>query len=90
MSYALTQFGVTHTINENTMVVHGKTSLTGNQTFNSFNDHRIIMALTIASLKTKGDITITNIEHIKKSYPTFFEEFEALGGTINIAKEEHL
>lgn len=53
-------------------------------TVDSFNDHRITMALSIAAIKATGDITITNAQSINKSYPTFFEDYNTLGGASNV------
>lgn len=53
-------------------------------TVDSFNDHRITMALSIAAIKATGDITITNAQSINKSYPTFFEDYNMLGGASNV------
>lgn len=46
---------------------------------NSYNDHRIQMAASIASILTDG-IMIKNIRAYKKSYPSFYEDFKKLGG----------
>ena len=82
MSSVLDAFGVQYKVLEDTMEICGQESFEGNKTIDSFNDHRIIMAITIASLKTKGSLTIKNAQHIQKSYPNFFEEFQRLGGDI--------
>lgn len=47
----------------------------------SANDHRIAMAAAIAATAACGDITIMNAECVKKSYPSFWEEFRRLGGS---------
>ncbi len=47
---------------------------------NSYNDHRIVMAVAIASTKSKAPIIIKGAESVDKSYPGFFGEFNALGG----------
>lgn len=47
---------------------------------NSYNDHRIVMAVAIASTKSKAPIIIKDAESVDKSYPGFFDEFNALGG----------
>ncbi len=87
ISTILTQCDVIHTVEDNTMIIEGRERLKGNQTFDSFNDHRIVMALIVASLKFDGPISITNAQAINKSYPQFFDVFKALKGTI-ISKEE--
>jgi len=47
---------------------------------NSYNDHRIVMAVAIASTKSKAPIIIKGAESVDKSYPGFFGEFNTLGG----------
>ncbi len=49
---------------------------------NSYNDHRIVMATSIASTFCKDDVVILSAEAVNKSYGTFFEDFESLGGEI--------
>jgi 3-phosphoshikimate 1-carboxyvinyltransferase len=49
-------------------------------TIDSVNDHRIAMALAIASTKSIAPITITGAECVEKSYPDFWSEFERLSG----------
>ena len=48
----------------------------------SHNDHRVVMALAMASLKMDGDLVIENAEAITKSFPNFFDVFESLGGIV--------
>ena len=43
------------------------------------NDHRIAMALSIAALGAKDEITIKGAECVRKSYPSFFEDLRSLG-----------
>ena len=49
-----------------------------------YNDHRIVMALAMASVRCSGTITLTDRESINKSYPTFFDDMEKLGGKIHV------
>ncbi len=51
----------------------------------SNNDHRIVMALSIASLLCEKSININNTSAVSKSYPNFFEVLSKLGGKINKA-----
>ena len=46
----------------------------------SWNDHRIAMAIAIASTKTIGDIRLMGADAVKKSYPMFWDDFNKLGG----------
>lgn len=67
---------------EDGLVINGKESLKGG-VVDSWNDHRIAMALAIASIKSTGDISITNSDVVNKSYPHFWEDFKSLGGKIH-------
>ncbi len=62
--------------------IRGKKSLKGGQV-DSWNDHRIAMALAIASIKCSEEVTITNSEVVNKSYPHFWEDFKSVGGQID-------
>lgn len=62
---------------EDGMIIHGKTSLRGNDV-NSYGDHRIGMMLAVASCIVDGKIAIENSEAVAVSYPNFFEQLEAL------------
>ena len=57
--------------------------LTGG-TVDACGDHRIVMAAAIAALRCTGDVTITGAEAVRKSYPSFFDEYKALGGIVNV------
>lgn len=57
--------------------------LTGG-TVESFGDHRIVMAATIASTRCKEPVIINEARAVDKSYPSFFEDIKALGGKINV------
>ena len=46
---------------------------------NSFNDHRIVMASSIAVSLLDGQLIIEGAEAVNKSYPTFFDDFKVLG-----------
>ena len=64
------------------LVIHGKEQLRGG-TVDSWNDHRITMALSIASIKCTEPVEIINSGAVKKSYPEFFKDFLMLGGIVN-------
>lgn len=50
------------------------------------NDHRIVMASAIASTMADGEITITGVEAVAKSYPDFWTDFASLGGNIEFER----
>ncbi|MBR6633140.1 MAG: 3-phosphoshikimate 1-carboxyvinyltransferase [Clostridia bacterium] len=43
-------------------------------------DHRIVMATALASTLCDGEVIINGAEAVTKSYPSFFEDYEKLGG----------
>lgn len=61
------------------MIIDGTGSLCGGKV-DGFGDHRIVMSATIASLICTDKVEITGAEAVKKSYPTFFDDFKKLGG----------
>lgn len=67
---------------KDTMTITGVKTLKGSLELDSHNDHRIVMALAIASLVCESDIKIKNAGAIKKSYPHFFEAFASVGGKV--------
>ena len=46
------------------------------------NDHRIAMTAAVAATRCENPITLQGAECVNKSYPSFWEEYEALGGRI--------
>lgn len=49
-----------------------------------YNDHRIVMAFSIAALKAQGETVISDALSINKSYPKFFEDYASLGGKADV------
>jgi 3-phosphoshikimate 1-carboxyvinyltransferase len=66
------------------IIIQGVPQLKGGVTVDSHNDHRIAMMVAIASLVSEKPITLTNPFAINKSYPNFYEEFQALGGKLQL------
>ncbi|MFA5469041.1 MAG: 3-phosphoshikimate 1-carboxyvinyltransferase, partial [Sphaerochaetaceae bacterium] len=48
-----------------------------------FGDHRIIMALAIASLATEEPVVIDSTEAVKVTFPTFFELLEKISKEVS-------
>ena len=65
------------------LIIRGVSSLKGG-TVSGYNDHRIVMAMSIASLVCEEPVTIEGAEAINKSYPTFFDDFKSLGGDVRV------
>lgn len=68
----LRALGGTVTETEDGLVIEGGHRLTGG-TVDGAGDHRIVMSAAIAALVAEGDVTITGIEAVAKSYPHFFD-----------------
>jgi 3-phosphoshikimate 1-carboxyvinyltransferase len=64
------------------LIINGVESLKGG-TVDSWKDHRIAMALSVAAIKCTEPVIITNSDAVKKSYPQFFKDFKSLGGEVN-------
>lgn len=65
------------------LIIEGKEKLKGGAVVDSWNDHRIAMALAIASIKCTDSIIITGSDAVNKSYPDFWKDFVGLGGKID-------
>jgi 3-phosphoshikimate 1-carboxyvinyltransferase len=63
--------------------IHPVDSYSGGRV-SGWNDHRVVMALAVASLASRGDIIIEGAEAVAKSYPAFFDDFRALGGKADV------
>jgi 3-phosphoshikimate 1-carboxyvinyltransferase len=61
------------------LVITGVKSLHGGLV-QGVNDHRIVMAMSVATLMATDTVTITDKESTNKSYPGYFEEYNKLGG----------
>ena len=66
--------------------IHGKEHYKSNSTVEIFghNDHRIVMAMTVFGLCAGSECIIDDAQAITKSYPTFFEDIQSLGGKVEI------
>ena len=50
----------------------------------AFGDHRMVMAWTLAAIGARRPVVIDGAEAVEKSYPSFFEDFERLGGRCDV------
>ena len=65
------------------MIINGGKKLHGGK-LRGYNDHRIVMAFSIASLFIDDEIQIDDAESINKSYPSFFDDYNMLGGNADV------
>lgn len=78
----LSKLGADIVEKEEGLVIQGCSGFVGGSV-DSWNDHRIAMAVAIASIRSSGAITLTGSEAVQKSYPHFWEEFQRLGGIVH-------
>ncbi len=69
--------GITIEFLDNALHIHGKSTIRGGEV-HAHNDHRIAMSLGICGLFSQEAILIQGSESVRKSYPTFWEEMNAL------------
>ena len=65
------------------LTIHGISALTGG-TVDGANDHRIVMAAAIAATACTAPVTILGAQAVNKSYPSFWEEYQRLGGDVHV------
>lgn len=68
---------------EDGLTVYGVSTLPGG-VVDGANDHRIVMAAAIAATRCQGSVTIRGAEAVRKSYPSFWRDYENLGGAVHV------
>lgn len=71
--------GADVTETEDGMIINGSARLHSAR-LKGYNDHRIVMAFSVAALFLDGDTVIDDAESINKSYPAFFKDYNKIGG----------
>ena len=86
METELKKWGVDITSTFDSIQIHGKELYKSDNTIEIFghNDHRIVMAMTVFGLCADSECIIDDAQAITKSYPTFFEDIQSLGGKVEI------
>ena len=79
MANELTALGAVVDESQDELVVHGGDSQLRGTTVDGYDDHRIIMALSITGLVAAGETIIRGVEHVDVSYPNFFDAMTNLG-----------
>lgn len=82
MSTELGKLGASIVEKQDGLAIEGRQSLRGGRV-DSWNDHRIAMALAIAATKCEEPVILSNASCVNKSYPEFWEHYKALGGRTN-------
>jgi len=76
MAEELAKFGVSVTVEENTVTVHSGGLSAPREPLDGHNDHRIVMALSLLCTVTGG--TILGCDAVAKSFPDFFDVLKSL------------
>ncbi len=82
MTEELTKMGADIEEKEDGMIIRQK-ELKGAEV-SGHNDHRIVMALTLAGLIADGETVIDRAESINITYPSFVEDMRSLGARIKL------
>ncbi|MFI3329551.1 MAG: 3-phosphoshikimate 1-carboxyvinyltransferase [bacterium] len=61
-----------------------KVSILNGNEVNSYNDHRVAMAMAIASTVCSSNVILNEANSVSKSYPKFWDDFKKLGGKFNV------
>lgn len=78
----LKKMGVDVTETNDGMIING--GIVNGAVIDGYNDHRIVMAFSVAGLNANGECEITDAESINKSYPDFFDDYNSLGGKADV------
>ncbi|UPM42106.1 3-phosphoshikimate 1-carboxyvinyltransferase [Halocatena salina] len=79
MASELEKLGVRVTEEHDALTIHGGDSTLRGARVAGYDDHRIIMALSIAGLFAEGETTIEGAEHVDVSFPDFFDVLDGVG-----------
>lgn len=84
MQQELHKFGVDMRSTEDEIFITGKQQYTCSKELQGHNDHRIVMALSIATTCSRSTTTIDDAQAINKSYPAFFEDLLGVNGKVEM------
>ncbi|MBQ8572511.1 MAG: 3-phosphoshikimate 1-carboxyvinyltransferase [Ruminococcus sp.] len=77
MAQELKKFGIATSVREDSVVVYPHDFHAPDEILQGHNDHRVVMALTVLSSLTGGEIE--GAEAVRKSMPDFFEKIKSVG-----------
>lgn len=87
ISSCLNKIGGKVTACTDKLIIEGVKELKGGEV-NSYNDHRIAMAMAVAATRCTKPLIIKDANCVSKSYPNFWEDYKALGGKIDVINME--
>ena len=82
MEIELKKLGVHISSTYDEITIVGNDQYQTNQDFDAHNDHRIVMALSVACSLVNQECIIHNAQAINKSYPNFFEDYLKVKGCV--------
>lgn len=80
--YNLKQMGVDVEATSDGMIING--GMLHCADLKGYNDHRIVMSMTIAASGVDSITRIDDAQSIRKSYPEFFDDINSIGGNANV------
>lgn len=75
---AFKQLSIDIHIQDDLMIIHGG-RIIPKGVITAPNDHRIVMAIAVASISASAPVSIINWQAVNKSYPSFFDDLVQLG-----------
>lgn len=79
----LTAMGVRVAEQPDGLIIEGADRLRGGR-IDGVNDHRIVMAFSVAAAFAAGESVVTDAQAVAKSYPGFFADYTMLGGKAHV------
>jgi 3-phosphoshikimate 1-carboxyvinyltransferase len=86
ISAMLYHLGISFRVEGNSLFVDGADYFEPAE-IDSYNDHRIVMAASVAALRADGAVVVKNAEAIAKSYPVFFKDLSSVDGNCILNNE---
>ena len=80
---AINDLGGVANVRDDSIIIEGVPSLSGG-VVDSANDHRIAMMAAILAAHATEDVIVRGAHCVSKSYPGFWDDFQQLGGQIDI------
>lgn len=68
------------------LIIEGVPKLTGGEV-PGYHDHRIVMSMAVAALSCQNPVAVTDADSVAKSWPSFFEDYQAIGGNVHVVHD---
>jgi 3-phosphoshikimate 1-carboxyvinyltransferase len=84
ITHILSQLNVPYELKEDSLKITGIPFFSGENVFETHDDHRIAMTLLMLAPKAKQPYIIKGVECIAKSFPNFLKVYQDIGGKFDI------